>query len=136
MTVVGSESERCNEIIDWLKSLKDKAIPQSKQEWSKEDIDMIDWLTRCCEKEYSDLCNDRYGHQDIVSDLKRDCRKKWDWLDFLKNRVAPQSNWKPSQEQLNALYNVVSYNSKDVCRSHDDILLEELLGQLKKLKDE
>jgi len=84
---------------NWLKSLR----PQPKQEWSQNDIDMIDWLIRCCEKEHEELCNDKYGHQDIVSDLKRDCRKKWDWLESLKNRVAPQKQWKPSEEQMEAL---------------------------------
>ena len=70
--------------IDWLKSLR----PQKKQEWTKEDVDMIDWLIRCCEEEHKELCNDKYGHQEIVSDLKRDCRKKWDWLESLKQRIG------------------------------------------------
>ena len=87
------------EIIDKLKSLR----PQKQQEWSKEDIDMIDWLIRCCEKEHEELCNDRYGHQDIVSDLKRDCRKKLDWLESLKDKVVPQKHWKPSENELKIL---------------------------------
>ena len=64
---------------------------------------MIDWLIRCCEKEYEELCNDKYGHQDIVSDLKRDCRKKWDWLESLKERIT----WKPSEEQMKVLDEVI-----------------------------
>lgn len=72
-----------NKFLSWLKSLR----PQPKQEWSKDDIDMIDWLIRCCEKEHEELCNDKYGHQEIISDLKRECRKKWDWLESLKNRL-------------------------------------------------
>lgn len=90
--------------IDWLKSLR----PQKQQEWNKHDIDMIDWLIRCCEKEHKELCNDKYGHQDIVSDLKRDCRKKWDWLESLKEKVAPQKQWKPSKGQLDTLRNAAS----------------------------
>lgn len=76
----------CNclkEIIPFVDSL-----PKESEEWSDEDINMIDWLIRCCEKEYEELCNDRYGHQEIVSDLKRDCRKKWDWLESLKSRLS------------------------------------------------
>lgn len=87
----------------WLKSLKERVQPQPKQDWSQNDIDMIDWLIRCCEKEHEELCNEKYGHQDIVSDLKRDCRKKWDWLESLKNRVAHQKQWKPSDGQMEKL---------------------------------
>lgn len=125
MTVIGSESERCNEIISWLKSLR----PQKKQGWSKEDIEMIDWLIRCCESEHSDLCNDRYGHQEIVSDLKRDCRKKWDWLESLKEKVAPQKQWKPSEEQLKSLQEVIDAGH---FTSYPNAL-ETLYEQLKKL---
>lgn len=64
---------------------------------------MINWLIRCCEKEHEELCNDKYGHQEIISDLKRDCRRKWDWLESLKNKVVPQPSWKPSEEQMEAL---------------------------------
>lgn len=98
-----------NEDEDWLKSLR----PQKKQEWTKEDIDMIDWLIRCCEKEHEELCNDKYGHQDIVSDLKRDCRKKWDWLESLKDKAVPQKQWKPTEMQLKCL--------KDACDEHFDL---------------
>ena len=55
--------------------------------WSEEDREMVAWLIRCCEKEYKELCNDRYGHQEIVSDLKRDCRKKWEWLEKLQKII-------------------------------------------------
>lgn len=98
---------RVGECIKWLNSLQPQPIDveaaityqdgyqkavvefsQKQQEWTQKDIDMIDWLIRCCEREHSDLCNDRYGHQDIVSDLKRDCRKKWDWLESLKSRLS------------------------------------------------
>lgn len=59
-------------------------IDEAKSRWSEEDKEMVAWLIRCCEKEHKELCNDRYGHQEIVSDLKRDCRKKWDWLEKLQ----------------------------------------------------
>ena len=55
--------------------------------WTQEDKDMVSWLIRCCEREHNDLCNDKYGHEEIVSDLKRDCRKKWDWLEKLQKRM-------------------------------------------------
>lgn len=126
-------------IKDWLKSLKDRVRP--KQEWSQNDIDMIDWLIRCCEKEHEELCNDKYGHQDIVSDLKRDCRKKWDWLESLKNRVAPQNHWKPSEEQIKALEFVIeSLDKMQQAIGHIDNVskprLKEVLAALKKLREE
>lgn len=93
-----TKSER-EQVVCWLKSF----FPQPKQEWSKEDIEMIDYLIRCCETEHEELCNDKYGHQDIVSDLKRNCRKKWDWLESLKNKVVPQKQWKPTEEQMKEL---------------------------------
>ena len=86
------------DIVKWFKSLKDRVQP--KQEWSEKDIEMIDRLIRHCKKEYEELCNDRYGHQEIVSDLKRSCRERWDWLESLKNKVVPLSHWKPSEEQI------------------------------------
>ena len=125
-------AEDCKCGIDWLKSLQDRVQPQPKQEWSEEDINMIDWLIRCCEEEHKELCNDKYGHQDIVSDLKRDCRKKWDWLESLKNRVAPQSTWKPSETDITILEEVFNgkINPKDF-----QATLFSVLEQLKKLKE-
>ena len=125
-------AEDCKCGIDWLKSLQDRVQPQPKQEWSEEDINMIDWLIRCCEEEHKELCNDKYGHQDIVSDLKRDCRKKWDWLESLKNRVAPLITWKPSDEQIRCLKEVVAH--RNLC-GLSETALNELLSDLKKLKE-
>lgn len=118
---------------NWLKSLR----PQPKQEWSQNDIDMIDWLIRCCEKEHEELCNDKYGHQDIVSDLKRDCRKKWDWLESLKNRVAPQNTWKPSEEQIKTCKEVYAdiLSAKGFDLGTINSELNRLEEELKKLKE-
>lgn len=102
---------------------------QKPVEWSEEDINMIDWLIRCCEKEHEELCNDRYGHQDIVSDLKRNCRKKWYWLESLKEKVAPQKQWKPSEEQIEALRVAKAYPS-----SERREILETLYEDLEQLK--
>lgn len=109
---------------------------QQKSAWSEEDINMIDWLIRCCEEEHKELCNDKYGHQDIVSDLKRDCRKKWDWLESLKNKAAPQNTWKPSNEQMEALKAMARYC--DIATSfdaHKQRIVESLYSELKKLKE-
>jgi hypothetical protein len=97
--------------IDWLKSLKDRAQP--KQEWSEED------------DQYLLVCKNALR--------KYQASDKWDagiisrWLE---NKLkAPQSQWKPSNEQMDAL--------KDVIENHVyDCRLEELLEQLKKLREE
>lgn len=130
-TTFSSDCIDITETINWLESLKNRVQPQEKQEWSKEDIDMIDWLIRCCEKEHEELCNDKYGHQDIVSDLKRDCRKKWDWIESLKNKVVPQNRWKPSEEQMEALYEETQ--KSDRIR---DVRIVSLYEDLKKLRKE
>ena len=141
---------RVGECIKWLNSLQPQPIDveaviayqegyqqaelefsQKQQEWTQEDIDMIDWLIRCCEKEHEELCNDRYGHQDIVSDLKRDCRKKWDWLESLKEKVAPQKQWKPTEEQIRAVEEALSLAKN--CGEEYSFDLRKLLEQLKAL---
>ena len=81
--IAPGHNETKEEALAWLKE-------QNEQQWSKDDKEMVDYLIRCCEKEHKELCNDRYGHQDIVSDLKKDCRKKWDWLKTLKQRMEEQ----------------------------------------------
>ena len=40
--------------IDWFKSLKERVQPQAKQEWSKEDMKMIELLVSIFEVNYSD----------------------------------------------------------------------------------
>lgn len=137
--------------IDWLKSLQPQPIDveaaiayqdgyqkalvefsQKHQEWTDDDINMIDWLIRCCEKEHEELCNDKYGHQDIVSELKRDCRKKWDWFESLKDKAVPQKQWKPSAEQLQALRWVC--NRTFIAQEpQKESALEDLYEQLKAL---
>ena len=109
----------------------DKYIASKKSDWDEEDIDMIDWLIRCCEKEYKELCNDRYGHQDIVSDLKRDCRKKWDWLESLKHKIISQSQWKPSDEQMEVLLSEVAAWENGCPKQK---VLESLYNDLQNLK--
>lgn len=120
-----------NEFVNWLKSLKGRGQP--KQEWNEEDINMIDWLIRCCEEEHKELCNDKYGHQDIVSDLKRDCRKKWDWLESLKNRTAPQNRWEPSEAQMDSITCAVRKMKESACYDSE---LVTLFNDLKKLKED
>lgn len=113
-------------VADQLKSLKDRVFPQPKKEWSDEDTEMIDCLIRHCKKEYEELCNDKYGHQEIVSDLKRSCRERWDWLESLKNKIVPQSHWKPTEEQIKALRWILNNIPYNIHKEEISGLLEQI----------
>ena len=109
--------------INWLKSLKDRVQPQSKQEWNEEDesnfqggiIDVI--------KENKHHATD-YEHMIYYKLLT--------WFKSLKNRYV----WKPSDEQIDALEHFVrSIGESGFASPYDDNtrLLYSLLEQLKKL---
>ena len=60
------------------------------------------------------------------------------YLKFLKGRVQPQNTWKPSEEQMNALWDKISNDNlpnseKEISQQ---VALTELYEQLKKLKGE
>ena len=106
----------------WLKEIKFKYyVHPVKQEWSEEDEKMIERLIRHTQKEFDELCNDRYGHQEIISDLKESCRERMNWLENrLKSLRPPQycencklkrsvENWKPSEHQMDILKAVKEY---------------------------
>ena len=102
---------------DWLKSLPERFSIQQKQAWSEEDEKHFEALVlaseRCMGKWH--CCNEECG-----------ISKHLDWLKSLR----PQSYWKPSEEQLNALYDVL--NPADEV---DKNQLESLYNDLKKLKE-
>ena len=105
---------------DWDKIytyIKKKLEKQGEQKptWSEEDEEAFHCLEYTVKRYYDD--------KDTIT-------KYCSWLKSLKERYT----WKPSDEQTNALYNVVSENLMDVCRTKDDVLLEQLLNDLMKLK--
>lgn len=55
-------------------------------------------------------------------------QKYYPWLKSLRSRPKPSDNWKPSEEQMNALYDVIH-----PCDPVDKEQLESLYEQLKKL---
>lgn len=101
----GATKERCSL---WLKSLKERVQPQLKQEWSEED-----------NRNLSIAINYvfQHGYLSIV-----------DWLRNLKDRYT----WKPSDEQLKSLKEVIDVGH---FTSYPNSL-ETLYEQLKKLKGE
>lgn len=102
------EDEGCPS--DWISLLHDiyclpyeKLKEQKPAEWNEEDKEMIERLIRHTQEEFNELCNDRYGHQEIISDLKESCRERMNWLENRLKSLRP--HWKPSEEQMRALRN-------------------------------
>ena len=92
------------ENINWLKNIKVRLLPQPKQEWSEED-----------ERQYRAaiaICN-FLGQTNTANWLKSH---------------RPQKHWKPSDEQLNSLYDVLN-----PCDGFNREVLESLYQDLKKL---
>ena len=94
----------------FLKSLKDRVLPQPTQEWSEEDkemfntaLDMIEWYS---------------GKNESKS------RAVSDWFKSLKERYT----WKPSDEQMKFLWKYAEQNN------YDGRILTLLYNDLKKLK--
>ena len=109
------ESENpARESIKWLKSLKNRVIPQSKQEWSKEDENVLEDIEEA-------IIN--YWHGDTQDILL-------DWLKSLK----PQNTWKPSDEQLEAVKR--ASNGSRAIAGNDYLIMDSLYNDLKKLKGE
>ena len=75
------------EIVDWLKSLKDRCLPQ-QQEWSKKDESHLRSIIGVLEHNLD----------------KNDTLKEFalDDIYWLKS-IRPQKQWKPSEEQIDAL---------------------------------
>jgi len=97
--------------INWLRTLKDRIQPQQKQEWSEEDYNEIE--TIACHLDNTD--------NEGMAEVLRNIRDKY--------YIIPQNTWKPSNKQMKALEDVIENNIYHP-------LLEELLEQLKKLREE
>jgi len=96
------------DLIDWLKSFKDRVQSQPKQEWNEADEKMV--------KDIIAAIDTLYYHGMV------------NWLKSIKGRVQPQNMWKPSKEQIVALrwiLNNIPYNKYK----------EEISGLLDKIKD-
>lgn len=161
--------------IDWLKSLKDRVQPQPKQ-WSEEDEKMIGNIRRIieqyafsksavdvngelCEKEFIDADNwlkslipqnkTYYWTENeiklAISDYIRGVESYEKMVEKLRC-LKPQSQWKPSGEQIEALKDALNdaiwqYDFKgslikeEVTRKHAEIF-ESLYNDLKKLREE
>ena len=158
---------------NWLISFKGKVQPN--QEWSEEDERLCQCIIEDQEEALDKVRNDKYGHSEIISDLKemyherinflkslkervqpmqewseedrlhymnvlealeyvKGCKSDYDKIEAVKSDIAwfksirPQNKWKPSDEQLDALYDVLN-----PCDGVDKKALESLYEQLKAL---
>lgn len=114
MPINASVIEEVKSDIIWFKSLKDRVLPQPKQEWSEEDEKMLaEFLHKV---EVCDLLTNR---EDV-------------WITKKLKSLRPQSQWKPSDEQMRAL--------KEACDEHWELdgldPLYKLYQDLKKLREE
>ena len=107
----GGRKKAMQEYIDWLKSLKDRVQPQTKQEWSEEDEEMLNLIIARLHS-HPNVELGEYG-------------KLYDWLNF----HCSQKQWKPSEEMLEALYRALPQDVKEI--SEDEILLDKLYQGLK-----
>ena len=60
--------------------------------FTEEDKEMVARLIRGFEHDLEELRNDKYGHDEIVSDLKESCREKIYWLEAFQKRMEQEPN--------------------------------------------
>ena len=99
--------------IDWLKSLKDRALPQSKKEWSDVDKDILFRIID--DLKFLDSVN--------IIDVERE-------INWLKS-LSPQNTWKPSDAQMASITCAVRKMKESACYDSE---LVSLLNDLKNLK--
>lgn len=83
-------------LIDWLKSLSERFNLQPKQEWNKEDELNLYNIIEAIKYAY-DVSEGSSGSRLIA------------WLKF---HLRPQSHWKPSEEQMRAVFDASERNDK------------------------
>ena len=73
----------CKIILSFVNSL-----PKYQPQWSEEDERLCQCLIRDQEKALDEVRNDKYGHSEIISDLKEMYRERINWLESLKQRLS------------------------------------------------
>ena len=71
-----------NAALTWLEKQGEQ-----KQEWSEEDERICQCLIKDQEESLDEVRNDKYGHSEIISDLKEMYRERINWLKSLKERI-------------------------------------------------
>ena len=102
--------EEYDKAVAWLERQKE----QKSVEWSEEDEKILKEII-------SDVKFEGYNN-----DMQADSYRKINWLKSLR----PQKQWKPSEEQLKALYDLIPVGEY---LSEKEILLYSLYNKLKEL---
>jgi len=121
-TNTNGEHEDHTEEIYWLKSLKDRVQPQPQQEWSEEDEENF--------KGVMDALN--FCNHEGVNPYDIDPLYLASWLKSLR----PQSTWKPTEQQMKVLNEVINFAADHGTMRWNDYIYNVLKGlreQLKKL---
>ena len=108
------------ELSDWFKSIKDRVIPQSKQEWGEKDEYILNNIYDFVAENLLDK------NRGVCAD---ECLK---WLKSLR----PQNRWKPSDEQIRRLEYFVKLWGKTEDTENTKVFetVKSLLNDLKQLK--
>ena len=115
--------------MNFLKSLKDRVLLQPKQEWSEEDERLCLCLIEDQEEALDKVNNNKYGHSEIISDLKEMYNERISWLKSLKERYT----WKPSDEQMKGIECTIKTLKYQL--NVGDNRLDSLYNDLKKLRE-
>ena len=75
--------DEAKEIIAWLEKQGGQ-----KPAWREEDERLCECLINDQEEALDRVRNDKYGHSEIISDLKEMYHKRIDWLKSLKEKLA------------------------------------------------
>ena len=122
--------------VEWLKSLKDRVQPHPKQEWSEDDENMIKRIKEYLNIAIGDLSNKlncrivTIGNSEYSS-MMFDISECISWLEVRLKSLRPQSQWKPSDEQMEALYLAAMRGDEPKYT-----FLVKLYKDLKKLREE
>ena len=76
-----SYQQQADDLIDTVDTVTEKST------WSEEDERLCSCLIKDQENALDDVRNDKYGHSEIISDLKEMYRERIDWLKSLKQRM-------------------------------------------------
>lgn len=128
--------ETKEELLNWLKSLKDRCIPQPKQEWSEEDEKcLLECMNLIATNPYV-AKSDKDSSFAWLKSLRHQSKQQWtekerntlnrirqvlgmvsyeigdkessDLQRFIDNLTKPQSHWKPTKGQIMTLEDIVN----------------------------
>ena len=85
---IPEDEDELNVLVEYVLKI------QKPAEWSDDDERICQCIIKDQEDALDEVRNDKYGHSEIISDLKEMYRERIDWLKNRKNRVLPQ----PKQE--------------------------------------